>query len=237
MFSISGIEQLDRVPELTDLTDDEFCLSFDFSPDFIDAVCCHGYYPMAVQTEESPVLLIKLHRERCVLDLGQVSPPAAVRRRGRGLAVSVDRDFAGCLAGIDRQHPDNWLIPPLATAFTRMHREGKWRTRLHSMELWEGDTLLAGEVGFAVGGCYSSLSGFHARSGAGKVQLYAAARLLAAGGYAFWDLGMEMEYKRALGAQLLPRDIFLERFRAAARLPARLVCPLREVGPLLVPQD
>lgn len=237
MFCINSIDLLDRVPELTDLTGDEYCLSFDFSPDFIDAVCCRGYYPMAVLTEEAPVLLIKLHRERCVLDFTHADPPAAVRRRARGLSVSVDRDFTGVLAGIARQHPDNWVIPPLAAAFTRMHREGAWRTRLHSIEIWENDTLLAGEVGYAVGGCYSSLSGFHERSGAGKVQLYAAARLLAACGFAFWDLGMELEYKRALGAHLLPRDAFLERFRNAATPPARLVCPLREAGPLLAAQD
>jgi Leu/Phe-tRNA-protein transferase len=45
-------------------------------------------------------------------------------------------------------------------------------TSLHSIEIWDEDNLIAGEFGFAIGGCYQSASGFSnkAYNGAGTIQ-------------------------------------------------------------------
>ena len=152
---------LDRVPELLDRNRDEFCFSKTFSPHFIDALCRRGFLPMAWTEEGDSFLLIKLHFRRCILTLPLPVPvPKRVRKRAAGRLVTVDRAFGRCLEGIARQHPDNWIIPPLAEAFLTLHREPAWRTRFHSIELWEGEALVAG---------------FHEKSGAGTVQLYATA--------------------------------------------------------------
>ena len=45
--------------------------------------------------------------------------------------------------------------------------------KLHSFELWKDDILVAGEIGFTVGDCYLSLTGFSDRSysSAGTIQM------------------------------------------------------------------
>lgn len=44
---------------------------------------------------------------------------------------------------------------------------------LHTVELWDGPSLVAGEVGVAAGSVYTSLSGFHLVDGMGSIQLWA----------------------------------------------------------------
>ena len=77
---------------------------------------------------------------------------------------------------------------------------------------------MAGEIGYRVGRVYTSLTGFFDRHdpelrNVGKLQLVLLARHLQAAGFAFWNLGQpEMQYKRDLGARVLPRPVFLRRW-------------------------
>ncbi len=75
----------------------------------------------------------------------------------------------------------------------------------------EGWRLVAGELGYVVGGSYTSLTGFRdpAEDGAGTVQLAALGRLLQHAGFKMWDLGMSMGYKMDLGGVPTPRAEFL----------------------------
>ena len=100
---------------------------------------------------------------------------------------------------------------------------------------------LAGELGYAVGRAYVSLSGFFRRERPewnhfGKLQMVLLARRLEAAGFAFWNLGHpSMGYKTRLGARFLPRADFLPRWDAAAEgdVPnlGTLLCKTGESGP------
>ena len=102
--------------------------------------------------------------------------------------------------------------------------------------------LVAGEFGAVCGRNYTSFSGFYRKQSAGsvilthkatdrtpyliciftlaltptfsQVQIALTAQVLKAAGFAYWDMGQEHAYKLSYGANLLPRDVFLDLFRA-----------------------
>ncbi|KAF4657608.1 hypothetical protein FOL46_007354 [Perkinsus olseni] len=95
---------------------------------------------------------------------------------------------------------------------------GGGRVSLHSVEVRRADTkeLVAGELGCLVGKCYTSLTGFFDSKspGSGSVQMAALGAYLSNEGLAqMWDIGMDIEYKRSLGARNLPRTEFVRTFR------------------------
>ncbi|CDR94045.1 Leu/Phe-tRNA protein transferase, putative [Babesia bigemina] len=136
-----------------------------------------------------------------------------------------------CQAVIDaivQQHGANWMYPEVCTEFNRMHyqrhRFGSVDTRLHSVEVWRGDELIAGEIGctlnalhryivsVSAGAVYTSLTGFHLLDSSGTFQMYALAAILHFSDVELWDLGMEIPYKCSLGGTTMPRIKFIEEF-------------------------
>lgn len=87
--------------------------------------------------------------------------------------------------------------------------------RLYSVEVWNAETgaLAGGELGYSVGGIYSSLTGFSVEDAAGSSQLVALGRLLTKCGFEYWDLGMDLDYKRRLGAKMMRRTQFVREVR------------------------
>jgi Leu/Phe-tRNA-protein transferase len=108
--------------------------------------------------------------------------------------------------------------------------------QLYSIEIWSTEdndvdmihgkkndkknnwVLVGGELGYTVGTIYTSLTGFSSQDSAGSVQLAALGKLIFAAGFTVWDLGMDMDYKRSLGAQLVPRDDFVRMVHEAREM-------------------
>ncbi len=221
MFTLPLIDKPDRLPELPALlaqTGGEFAVSPMMNAGMVAEVCRHGYLPMADQFQGHPLLLIKSHHRRMVLNFERLYVSRSTLRRIRrsGFSLSLDRQFDEAIAGIDRHHEQSWLVPSFLRVLRELHRTPRHGVSVHSVELTDAQGgLVAAEVGYRCGTVYTSLSGFHRVSGAGTVQITALARLLERQGFAFWDLGMEIPYKRRLGAVSVPREEFLHLYRRA----------------------
>lgn len=203
---------LPQVPQLVEKRNGEFCVSLEMEPSLIADICYHGYMPMGEMVSARPLLLIKSHQQRCVLDFHNLHISRKLKRHARGLTVLVNHNFSQCLEKIVRHHPQLWLIQPLCEALNCLHRQAIAGIGFHSIEVYEGEHLVAGEIGYTTGSIYSSLAGFHNRDGAGSVQLAILGLLLIKSGFSFWDLGMEVPYKLSLGAHLVNRKEFLQRW-------------------------
>ncbi len=211
---------LSKLKEYIINKDYPFCFSLDFSPEWISEICYNGYLPMAENLksyffdfdERCVILLIKYHERRAVLDLNKQIVHSSTKRYAKNLKLTIDKDYWGCVRGIWENHGENWLYEELATAFEKLYKNDSYKARVHSVELWDtvSGELVAGEIGYRVGGLYTSLSGFKKRKGAGSVQLSILGRLLKGCGIDYWDLGMVMSYKLDMGADILDRDHFFE---------------------------
>lgn len=210
---------------------DEFCVSASFAPDFIEELCHGGFIPMAtVVPGEGEFLIPKLHVLRSVLEPSAIHVSRTARRESSRYAFSLNEAFDEVLEGCLLAHGDDWLRPPLLNTWRILHACGdRGKARFTSMELrrLSDQKLVAGEIGVFAGGCYTSLTGYTVESGAGTVQLVAAAAYLQRIGAEVWDLGMPLDYKAGLGARNVSRSEFLRLFRRARAskpkaLPGRL---------------
>lgn len=209
---------------LADSYVDEFTLFPRIETDAIESAAMAGFMPMAARVQTAagplPVLIPKLHRERCLLDPRLTHITRTARRQSSRYGFSMNAVFREVLHGCLEAHGDDWLLPELVDAFYQLHEERtSRRAAFLSVEIWSGDgpsrALVAGEIGYLVGSSYASLSGFSRVSGAGTVQLIALGALLAAKGIQIWDLGMPMDYKMSLGGRELSRRDFLPVLRRA----------------------
>lgn len=211
---------------------DDFYVSRSFEPRLVVQLMSEGFLPIATRG----YLLPKLHVERCVLQLNPESKlhiSKSTRRKSKRFLLSVNESFDEVVAGCHKQHGTNWLYPQIVASFKAIHQrtidtnsggvnamimsnvsmepQDVTPVRFYTVEVWNAETgaLAGGELGYSVGGIYSSLTGFSNEDAAGSVQLVALGKLLTKCGFEYWDLGMDLEYKRRLGAGMMQRSEFV----------------------------
>lgn len=143
--------------------------------------------------------------------------------------MTVDTAYDEVMLGCIHQHGEGWLYRGLRWLLRKLFREGyrgkqNIHVGVHSFELWDSDgKLVAGDLGYTVGGVYTSMTGFrtHLSKGAGDVQLVLTSALLHKMGYAWWDLGMVMKYKAGLGARVITREDFVRRLHKDRDTPVK----------------
>src|SRR6056297_1610200 len=82
---IDSIADVPTVADLLEADGDEFCACEDLRPEMIATVCREGFLPMGLALPGLPILLIKSHHYRAVLDLSRLHVSRSVRRHARGL--------------------------------------------------------------------------------------------------------------------------------------------------------
>lgn len=127
--------------------------------------------------------------------------------------TAFEQVIAACAAAPRPGQDGTWIVPPMIEAYTRMHELG----HAHSVEVFDGERLVGGIYGIAIGRMFYGESMFSAASGGSKVALAALARRLHGWGWPLLDAQVENPHLLSLGALSLPRAQFL---RVAAGLAA-----------------
>jgi leucyl/phenylalanyl-tRNA--protein transferase len=104
-----------------------------------------------------------------------------------------------------------WITPPMISAYCELHKEG----HAHSVEVWEGNTLVGGLYGVDAGGAFSGESMFCCRSNASKLALLYLTEHLQKRGVDWIDIQMMSPHMEALGARSIDRAEFLQRLSLA----------------------
>ncbi|WP_372013655.1 leucyl/phenylalanyl-tRNA--protein transferase [Pseudoxanthomonas sp. 10H] len=139
--------------------------------------------------------------------------------RHRGWHARADTAFDAVVqacATIPRPGQEGtWITPQMRQAYSRLHRLG----HAHSVEVFEGDVLVGGIYGVAIGRMFFGESMFSARSGGSKAALAMLARHLHRLGWPLLDAQVENPHLYSLGGEAWPRPRFLEAVAALAAQP------------------
>ena len=156
---------------------------------------------------------------RCILPLDQVHVPRRLQRRLKQNAFrcTLNQAFGEVLrhcAGSHRPGQNGtWLLPEMQRAYTRLHQLGF----AHSVECWQGDTLVGGIYGVALGRAFFGESMFHHASDASKAALVWLVERLRERGFTLFDCQQETPHMLRMGAYSVSREEFMDRLHAALK--------------------
>jgi leucyl/phenylalanyl-tRNA--protein transferase len=168
--------------------------------------------------------------QRAILELSRLHVGRSLARAERQspLRFTVDADFGAVLhACSETPRPGqsgSWISPEVRHAYLELHHRGY----AHSVEAWHGERLVGGVFGISVRGTFGAESMFHTESNASKLALLFLMRHLQARGLDWIDVQVLSPVVEQLGAQLVPRDVFLARL---AETQARGLRPFDPGGP------
>jgi len=155
---------------------------------------------------------------RAIIELDRFHPSRSLAKllRREPFRITRDRAFRRVMEGCAAPAPGRrttWIAPEFIQAYTRLHEEG----HAHSLECWQGNELVGGIYGVAVGGLFAGESMFHRVSNASKVSLCHLVDHLRTREFELFDVQMTTPITRQLGATEIPREEYLKRLKAAMR--------------------
>lgn len=133
--------------------------------------------------------------------------------------TAFDRVIAACADSPRAGQRGTWISSAMRDAYCELHRQG----HAHSLDVFDGKTLVGGIYGVAVGRMFFGESMFSGVSGGSKLALAALAMFLRQHGCPLIDAQVENPHLVSLGASTMPRAEFsrrIARLRDQDPLPA-----------------
>lgn len=174
-----------------------------------------GVFPMADSRDAEDVYWVE-PRRRAILPLDGFHLSRSLRKviAGDRFRVTADRAFAEIIAlcaESAEDRPDTWINASIEQAFVRLHGLGL----AHSVECWDGDRLVGGLYGLALGRAFFGESMVSRAPNASKVAIAALVARLRAGGFTLLDCQFMTEHLASLGAIEVPRADYMALLGAA----------------------
>ncbi len=143
--------------------------------------------------------------------------------RNRGYRVTVDTAFEDVIqhcAKPRRKDPqgDTWITGDMIGAYLELHRLGY----AHSFETWDGGKLVGGLYGVSLGAAYFGESMFSSARDASKIALAQLVHVARRWGFHFIDCQISSAHIQKLGAELVPRAVFLRELASALDRTGRI---------------
>ncbi len=191
----------------------------DLSPPRLLAAYRRGIFPW--YSEGEPILWWSPDPRAVIFpDQVYIARRLARRMRQQPFTLRMDHDFAGVLSACAAprgEQAGTWLVPEMRRAYLQMHELGY----AHSVEAWEGDTLVGGVYGLALGGVFFGESMFSHRTDASKIALVHLCRRLHECGFILLDCQVASPHLERMGASNIAREQFLQHlYRGLAITPA-----------------
>jgi len=186
--------------------------------DLLLAAYSSGWFPMA---DESGTISWYSPDPRGVMPLDTFHVPSRLQRtlRRSTLQVKIDAAFADVMracAEAERESEEGgtWISEEIIASYCALHTLGY----AHSVEVRDGDRLVGGLYGVALGGAFFGESMFHTVTDASKIALVALIERLRARGFTLLDTQWVTPHLEQFGAIEIPRPEYLQRLEASLAL-------------------
>jgi leucyl/phenylalanyl-tRNA--protein transferase len=187
-----------------------------------------GIFPMA-ESADDPALYWIEPQHRGILPLTSVHVPRRLARtvRNETYRVSIDTDYDGVIEGCAAERAgrrSTWINARIRSLYQELFRLG----HCHTVEVWDGERLVGGLYGVALGGAFFGESMFSYARDASKVALVHLAGRLLAGGFTLLDTQFVTEHLRQFGTVEVDRDEFHHQLDGALKHTADFLLLPRE---------
>ncbi len=174
-----------------------------------------GVFPMADDRNAASVYWVE-PRRRAILPLDGFRLSKSLRKRivSDRFRVTVDTAFGQvvqlCAESVEGR-PDTWINAGIERVFLTLHAMGF----AHSVECWDGDRLVGGLYGLALGRAFFGESMVSRATDASKVALASLVARLKAGGFTLLDCQFQTAHLASLGAVEIARADYVALLSAA----------------------
>lgn len=181
------------------------CISPDLTPEQVITAYSFGLFPWS---ESGDPIMWWFTSPRCVLYPQDVKISKSMRqfRRRCEWTITMNEAFAEVIASCakprDGQGGGTWIHPILKEAFAVLHEQGI----VHSVEVWEGQELIGGLYGLALGKIFFGESMFSKKSNASKMALIHLCEFLKETGFWLIDCQQTTDHLVSMGATEISRD-------------------------------
>ena len=202
---------------------------FAFSPETLIKAYSLGVFPMADSADSREIkfydpetrALIPLAWRQGARHEFHIPRRLARTVRRQPFAVTINRDFASVIdecAAIRDGRKDTWINRDIRQLYVALHRLGF----AHSVEVWEGETLVGGLYGVALRAAFFGESMFSRRTDASKIALVHLVARLRAGGFRLLDAQFTNDHLLQFGIHEISRDRFQARLADALAVAGNL---------------
>jgi leucyl/phenylalanyl-tRNA--protein transferase len=200
----------------------------DITAELVLKAYAYGVFPMAKSRQDTDLFWVQ-PKLRGVIPLDKFHVTRSLRKRMRhgDFTVTIDKDFAGVMAGCAESTPtraDTWINDRIIGLFTELFDAGL----AHSVEVWKDGALAGGLYGLAMGAAFFGESMFSRATDASKVALCHLTAILKAGGFMLLDTQFITDHLKQFGAVEISQKEYLAELSAALTHQGTFAGPLSQ---------
>jgi leucyl/phenylalanyl-tRNA--protein transferase len=174
--------------------------TIEITPEVLLKAYACGIFPMAESADDPALYWIEPEMRGIIpLEGFHVSARLARTVRTTPFTVWVDRDFDAVIDGCAEAKPDRartWINTRIRKIYRRLFEHG----HCHTVEVYDGATLVGGLYGVSLGRAFFGESMFHRARDASKIALVHLVARLRAGGYRLLDTQYVTDHLKTFGA-------------------------------------
>lgn len=195
------------------------------TPELILEAYAQGIFPMA-ETATSAYFDFYRPTLRGQLSIENIHIPKRLLKtiKQAPYEITINQDFVGVIEGcatINQDRDETWINPLIRDVFIELHGMG----HTHSVEVWQGDTLVGGLYGLALGRVFCGESMFSCADDASKIALIHLVARLWRGGFKILDTQFTNPHLEQFGIYEIPQEEYEQNIKTEMLQPADFHLP------------